>query len=264
VNRTMCIVLTGIVVGGCGHTPVGPTPVLTQAESQFEAYVRNSSFTVFVPPRDGDGTGSVVSFNDRREESIVASATDCFKPDRVIPASSRVVVLDSEYELTTNDKVMLGLPALFKSKVDFSADLGNTGVRKVKYKLVEPYTTRITLISARNYFRQLAADDPCRKLVDNQGNLLIHMVLGAKGVEYSFYGENDAKLTINAEILKVLKVEPQFASKYNGTSSIKLDSNMLLGYRAWQLLDVKGIVAGGKDFVELTPVDVERMRSGTR
>ena len=258
-NRTLLLIASAIALGGCQQTPV-----LTDAESQLESYLRSAKFTLFVPPRDGDGAGSIVSFNERREESIVASPAECFNPDRVAPATQRVGVLDSDYELTTKDKIVVGLLALFRSKLDFNTDLGRAGVRRVKYKLFEPYTTRITLISARNHFRVMPADDPCRKLVDNQRNLLIHTVLGAKGVEYSFYGENDARMTLTVEILRSLKADAQLSSKYAGTSSIQLRGDMLLGYRAWQLVDVKGFAVSGKDFVELAPEEIERVRAAGR
>lgn len=257
--RILCAVVVSALLSGCQHTPV-----LQDAESQLDAYVRASNFTLFVPPRDGDGAGSVVSFNDHREESIVASPADCFKPERVVPATQRVAVLDSDYELTTNDKVVMGLPALFKSRLDLHADLSRAGVAKVKYRLIEPYTTRITLVAARNYWRSIPADDACRKLVESDDNLLIHTVLGAKGIEYSFYGSNDAKMSVTAEILDVLKAEPTLASKYAGTSSIQLKDDMLLGYRAWQLVTVKGVVAGGREFIELSPADIERLRAARR
>jgi hypothetical protein len=134
----------------------------------------------------------------------------------------------------------------------------------VKYRLLAPYTTRITLISARNYLRSLPADDSCRQLVEAQGNLLLHTVLGAKGVEFSFYGESDARMTVSAEIIGILNAEPRLASKYAGTSSLQLSDDMLLGYRAWQLGEVSGIVSGGKDLIELSPADVERIRAAVK
>src|SRR5262249_933065 len=127
-RRVVALVLCAAAVSGCQQTRVLP-----DAQSQFEAYVRASSFTEFVPPRDTDGAGSVVSFNGRGEESIVASPLDCFRPDRVVPSTQRVAVLDSDYELTTNDKIIIGLPAAFKKTLDLNADLGRAGVRKVKY-----------------------------------------------------------------------------------------------------------------------------------
>jgi len=255
-RRILVAVLSITAVLGCAQTPV-----LLDAESQFEAYVRSSKFTAFVPPRDGDGAGSIVSFR-RGEEGIVASPADCFRPERVVPSTQQVGVLDSEYELTTNDKIIIGLPGAFKTRLDLNADLSRAGVKRVKYRLLKPYTTRITLISARNYFNTLPDGDPCRKLVDDDGNLLLHTVLGAKGIEYSFYGEKDAKMKLTAEILGLLKAEPDLASKYNGTSSLQLNENMLLGYRAWQLTEIKGFAtASGKDFVELSPEEVERLRA---
>lgn len=261
--RTLSLVLmSALLATACTTTDT----VLPQAESQFESYLRTMRFTRIVPPRSGDGAGTIISFDQKGEESIEASAAQCFTPRSVVPERYPTAAFDSEFTLTTNDTVALTLPAILKTKLDLQANLSGAGVKKVTFRLIEPSETRITRLQAAELYEALPSDSLCKKYVDADRNLVIHTVLGAKGISYSFYGSNDTKIALTADLLNVVKAEPTLVSKYQGQSSLQVTGRdiMFVGYRAWKAAEVKGLVAGGTVFEEATPDDIDRLRAAAR
>lgn len=91
-------------------------------------------------------------------------------------------------------------------------------------------------------------------------------MLGAKGVEYTFNGESGNKLSLTAEILNSIKVNPQTSQQFKGSSSLKFrveDADkgqlMLFGYRVWRAAEVPGALESDLELLELSRDDMKAL-----
>lgn len=254
----LCISFITLVFSGC------ESPFARRAaagDAALRSYITKELFTPFIPPRSGDGAGTIISFDSRGVETIVASVENCFSPLTVIPHQETILVLQNQLDLSNDDKIALSLPAAVGRKIDFNASLAGNGVAKVKFQLIEPFKIHITLFDAQTFVQQLPPSSRCRQILSNPDNLIVHTVLGAKGIEYSFYDKNDTKLVLTANLLSALKVDPTLTRTSEGTSSLSLkDRDMLFGYRAWKGTFFSGFGESGVKLTSLRPEEIESIR----
>ena len=221
----------------------------------LQEYVEKNGFTAFTPPRDADGIGTVISFDKKNQETIVSSRQKCLPASDVPsldPKKQSVALLSGEYEISNNNELELGISRVLSknilgSPLDLSGAIGRNGIRKIEVQFIEPFRDRIERIDAKDYIRKLADDDSCLEEFKRDTNYLIHTVLGAKGMKYSFIGESGKKIAITADIADVVKLDESYASKLDGKLGFEIEGNILIGYRIW---DVKGVPgAFGGDFL---------------
>jgi hypothetical protein len=238
--------------------------IIRAPESPLNSYMEKYGFTAFTPFREGDGAGTIVSFDSQKRESIIFSPANCLKPDAVKPGASGVALLAQEYTTTSSEQLELTLLQLTKYQVNVAGAIGQNGVRSVSIKLIDPVTQRIERGVAKDFTRSLKKDSSCYEEVVRDGNLVIHTVLGARGVEYSFNGEGNQKLNLSVAILETIKLGPDISEKFKNKAGLQLlaDPNklMLFGYRAWIAKDVPNALQEGAELVALEKADIESLK----
>lgn len=240
---------------------------MKKSRSPLTAYIEDNGFTPFNPPRSGDGAGTIIQFNSQKEESIVFDAKKCFPRTSVPIETKDIAALEHEYTLRSDSKLELSLPVLAKYKVDVKGAIGSNGVKSVNIKFDAPVIQRIAKGYAKDYVRSLNPADTCVEEITRDSNLVIHSVLGARGVEYTFNGEGGNKLSLTAEILNSMKVNPETSQQFKGASSLKFkvdntdkDQLMLFGYRAWRATEVPGALKSSVELLDLSREDMKAFK----
>lgn len=75
------------------------------------------------------------------------------------------------------------MPQLTKYQIDLAASIGSNGVKSVSIKFDAPAVQRITRGEAKDYIRSLGENDSCIEEIRRDGNLVVHTVLGARGLK---------------------------------------------------------------------------------
>ena len=252
-----------LLLCGCGSDK----EMIRKSQTPLLEYLDQNGFTAFNPPRAGDGAGTIIQFNQQKQESIVFPASKCFPATPVPRAENKVALLETEYTLTADNKLELSLPQLTKYQINLAASIGSNGVKSVSIKFDSPSIQRITKGEAKDYVRTLPKSDSCSEEIRRDGNLVVHTVLGARGLEYTFNGEGGTKLAVTAEILNSMKASPSTSQQFKGAASMKFKPEnfdkgelMLLGYRTWKASEVPGALSTNVEFVDLTQVDVQTLK----
>jgi hypothetical protein len=244
---------------GCG-TGQGPGGQIVTPLSQ---YIRQYKFTPFDVPRDGDGDGTVIAFNNG-QETIVAGPNECLSPTSIARDQSNVFLVDMEYEVTRNAKLELQAAKVLESSVDIGGAFNDERVKKVKVRWVDPFRRRITELGRDTYLKQLPKDSACHRVLTDKRNLIIHTILGANGVEYSFIGENDSAVSLDAKLLDQMNLGGQLRSQFEGKGSLVVSRPVFMGYRAWKGSPASGFAVSTIEITELEPSEIEERRRVSR
>lgn len=256
------VMITSLVTG-CAND----RNVIRNSQSPLFEYLEQNGFTAFNPPRSGDGVGTIVQFDQLKQETIVFPAEKCFPLAFVPRENNAVALLETEYTLASDNNVEFSLPQLTKYKVDLSGAIGNNGVKSVSIKFDAPTVQRITKGEAKDYIRSLPTQNSCVEEILRGSNFVVHSVLGARGFEYTFNGEDGSKLALTAEILQSIKASSSTSQQFKGASSLKFKAEnadnggiMLLGYRSWKAAEVPGALKSGIEFVDLSKSDMQILK----
>lgn len=245
---------------GCANVP-------KTAISPLSQYMSTYDFELFSPPRSGDGIGTIIKF-EAAQESIV------FRRDRCLPApqvpsldegARSVAMLQGSYEIDQSATLELGISRALMTKalgapIDLSTAIGTNGIKKIKIAFVEPYRDAIEKGRAKDVVRAYAKGHTCLEEFARSGNLVIHTVLGAKGIQYSFVGEGGNSVQITAALLDQLKVSPEFKNKWNGQLGFDVAGDVLIGYRAWKAMEVSGAFDNPLELIDLSSTDVSTLK----
>jgi hypothetical protein len=256
------LVLTSCIWGlGCNST----TNIPVRQISALEGQIRAVKYTPFRPLRSTDGAGTIVEFNWHGEESRLAAATNCLVIGTNQIHRDYTAILDTVYTNRNSGGLEFDLGKLFEPQLTLAATFTNSNVKEVKIKLHNPFEEYIYYLPTKGALNALPTNSDCRDLLkNNKGCLLLHSVLGAEGVEYEFIGSDGRTLSLTATILKQINVKPEHRSDYEGKSSLNFQKEILLGYRAWRPKKLSGFWYGTFDFKELSPEEVEDLRSTAR
>jgi len=231
-------------------------------KSPLEGEIKALKFTPFQPPRGGDGAGTVVSFNWRGEESPIAKS-DCLVRSKNALERVPIGTMVTSYSLTNGGGFEFDLGKIWSNYVQLDAAFRLKEVKSIKVSLYEPFTEKIFLEPTKALIKSMTNSDSCFAHVDKKA-LILHTVLGAKGVSYEFIGEGGQNLKLNATIMKQIGLKPNLQSDYQGKASLNIKQEMLLGYRAWRVKTVRGVITPDTELEELMPKEVETLREAAR
>lgn len=250
-------------IAGC----ITDESVQTKSLTPLVQFMEQNGFTAFNPPRSGDGAGTIIQFNPQKEESVVFPAGKCFPLTPVPRVTNQVALLEAAYTLTSDNRLEFSLPLLAKQEIDLKGAIGNNGVKSVSIKFDGPVMQRITKGEAKDYIRTLQKTDTCVEEINRDGNLVVHTVLGSRGLEYTFNGEGGNKLALTAEILNSINMSASSSGQFKGAASLTFKAKdfekgelMLLGYRTWRAADVPGALSANVEFVDLSKDDVKTLK----
>jgi hypothetical protein len=154
---------------------------------------------------------------------------------------------------------------LFGYEVDLSAAFEQNNIDRISLKWVDPYRDRIERIAARRHIASLDPESYCSKALSAEKNLIIHSVIGAKGISYTFESKSGDLIELNAEILSQIGI-PASSTRISETEAgISVKGDILLGYRAWIASNAWGASdttpAGtlGSESLELKELDNEEV-----
>ena len=263
---TLCASAGLLAIAGC--KTVDPDPI-TEAITPLTRYVAEYKFSLFSPPRQTDGVGTIIEFDRSGQESVLAARETCL-PANLIPSPPKdqqgVALLSGSYTIDQSNSFELGLSkTLTQNALGVPLDLGSTigvsGVEKIEIEFINPFRDRIERVKARSVVRSMEESDACLEELKASGSLIIHTVIGAEGMRYKFVGEGGRNIAISAEILNALKAGNEYKDKWEGDLGFEVSGNLLVGYRTWKATQVSGAGAADVDLIELNAQQIESLRN---
>lgn len=252
------ISLSIIFIHGCSGV-LGVKDASKSIEGR-QSFIKAYHFNSFRPPRNGDGVGTIITFNKRGEEAVIYSAENCLLPSSVPPKEFPALIDNSSYEISRGGGIEWNLGKYLSSKFDLSGAINLDFAQKIKFKLVNPKIIRIELGNTEDYLETLDNESGCRKKLSREGYLIIHSVLAAEGIEYSFYDKNDVSVKLTGKILEEIGIDTDGSNAVINDSSLVMKGKMFYGYRAWQASQIRGIFFGQLSLRDVEPELVENMR----
>lgn len=245
-KRYLLFMVIGLSLAGCA------TPL--------QKYIKAHKYEPFAIPRSDDGIGIIITFRDGAE-SLVAARSECF-PKESVPGADpliRVALEEETYEIKDSDGVELNLAKAIANGVDLKAAFNYAQVKKVRISFLEPFEDRISEISVEKHAKTLAGE--CLKAILAKDDYVINRVLGAKGIAYTFLSENNSKLTLDANILNQISLEPSLQRQYTGKTDLSAEFPILIGYRLLRPQISPGLTSTELSFRALEPSEVKGLKA---
>ena len=233
------------------------SPASLQQAAQFKEALLQSHFKAFEPLRSNNGVGAIVSFDKNGLETIVTRPGTCLPVSQVPPERGDAAVVEVEFTATRADDASVNLSKYMTRGVDVAAALVQGEVSSIRFRLISPFQYTITAFDARKYIRSLKPGSPCIAEFKRQGNLVIHSVLGARGVEYRFFDQKSQQVSLTAKMLNLMGLSGNIARAQQGKAALVFnDKELLLGYRAWVAKEVDNLAGSG---IQLMDLDVDEI-----
>ena len=243
-----------LILAGCGTNVIVPNDELTE-----EHFIGVYKFSPFNPPRDADGVGTVITFDDNGQESIVYRASSCIDPASVHASIANVAIPNRQYNITSKNVLEWDLSAKMGFNLNLTGIVKGDEVVRVKFRLVNPTVTSIEMGTTRRFIASLD-EDTCLSELLNSRNLIVHSVLSAEAIEYTFTDEYNNRIDVQAKLVGEEGAQVTRDVSFSEDKAIVLNKKMFFGYRAWFALELSGLLGDRVDLERLTVTEVEAMR----
>jgi hypothetical protein len=233
----------------------------------FRTFVKEVlKYEPFQIARTDDGVGTIIDFRFGYEN--INEAPDTCWPETITKkAPSPVAIPTYSYssENTAGGNASFNIPFnhLLGTNVQIEAALHDSRVKSVEIRFDSPFEIRVEEGSFKNAVKSLPSNPQCLQDMRNPKNLLIHSILGAKGIHYEFKTTNNFAMSIDVPLMKYLQFNTGDTNKYLGATSIAFTNTIYFGYRAYQVTEIP--TAEGKDFafreVEISELEQRKLLS---
>lgn len=229
-------------------------------------YIKDQNYTPFTIPRQGEGVGTLISFQDGFE-SLIMRKNKCLGGIQEVELP--VTLPDFSYELKESNKVELDASKIINQNLNLSGAFESNGVKTVEVTFVEPFEIAIPRSDIKDLIRDLnnsniEAQKRCVNEITDRKNLLIERVLGAKKIKYRFLNNRNQAMNLNADILQKINITGERAQELNMSTSLDVDFPVIVGYRAWNIKKVPGLAETEFEIIDLSLENIEKLKKASK
>tara|TARA_B100000749_G_scaffold270157_1_gene249657 strand:+ start:2942 stop:3718 length:777 start_codon:yes stop_codon:yes gene_type:complete len=221
----------------------------------FEDFLSQYKFNQFLPANNVAEPLSVMrSINGYQE--FVSFPDDCSWT--VIPnvKSSGTFVVTLKKRNVNSSELNTYFVNDYLRNANFSAILSYSDVESIELEFIDPYVRLVSRTSAQKTFN--SGSEVCKKAASNKRNIVIHQLLGVKGVKFNFVGSDGGSVNLNAEMTEKANLTGKIKREAEASGTISIEEDLYVGYRAFS-----GQLAAGAlgDRVAFTILDPEEVKS---
>lgn len=229
--------------------------LLAGCRTPLQLYIAEHDYEPFEIPRDSDGVGTVITFQNGREVTL-ARDDECLRDLAAEAQRSprHVALANYQYTIHKDDRLELRLPEALQPGLRLEAAAGYERVRTIQIRLVEPFEMLASVKAIADALPEL--EGTCQTLVLGQGNFVISQVLGAAGIEYQFLDSSGTAVELDAALLDRIGAEARIKGRFEGSRTLSVDFPVYIGYRLLGADELPGV---GQQYV-CTPVPVAQIR----
>lgn len=204
-------------------------------QGELERLLKTHDFIPFNIPRDGDGVGTLITF-DKGQEAVVAAIEECFDQSELNIKKLNASISNYDYVIEAIDTSSLNPGQIFGENVTLNSILKGSKVKKIKVEFNNLFEQRVSRQSIQEQLNKIKEQNlTCLKNITNERNFLIERVLGAGGMTISLVDEKDRTVDFDSEILKEINIDSKYVRDFNGNSVLAFNSPRYIGYRIWQV-----------------------------
>lgn len=242
------IAVSLVIFTGCASNPP------QEQVAAFDDFLKAYKFTQFVPSNQIVEPLSIMTKNDGFQE-FVAFPEDCswsIEPNIVL-SKTLLTSLNKRVDKYTNLDLNVSKDILRSASL--LAILEYSKIESVNLEFIAPYLKVVSRISAQETFN--SGSEVCKNAAENESNIVIHQLLGVKGVKFSFIGTDGKKVGFDAEFLKNANLKGEIRREAESNGSVTINENLYIGFRAFSGQLARGALSDRVAFTILDPKEVD-------
>jgi hypothetical protein len=225
----------------------------------LKSYLKQNNYETLTPPRANVVVGSVVTFN-HHQETIVSSK--CLPIDKVPASTPQAIGLTTHTGTYTRN---VGIDATFTKAADIQIDVSgaftDNRVETVSITFTDPTETHLESQDVKQYISHIKSADPCFATLSDKGNIIYQTLVRVDKTSYSFADKTGKTIKLDLNLLKALKISPNYSATYDGKDTLELSQPIYIGYRAWKVNKLPGAVAPSLGVSDLNRDAIVAMKS---
>ncbi|MDI1256709.1 MAG: hypothetical protein PSV16_11470 [Flavobacterium sp.] len=236
--------------------------VVPNQKKDLNQFLKTYGFAPFKYSNASYGPLTIMKFSKNQDNEIIANPEDCIViNDLTFSSDESIYLLKTSYTIRDSVQAKALLPAGVLKQISFDAGFKNSSYKTIEIELIEPFINYVSTVKARNLFNESSTE--CKKEIINKNNLVIHKIIGARGIKYKFKNENGTSANLNLEIINKITVSPDFKRQLESNGEIISNQKMYLGFTAFKGRLLSGMVDDGNiDAIELNENEIKEIING--
>lgn len=245
-----------LMLASCKGSPT----IIPEQQKDIKQFISYYGYTPFQYANSTYDPLTIMKLSRGASREIIADPEDCVEMNNPrLVSKGDVALLKTSYTVDSEQNASLVVPKELLRFLDLSSSFQNSKFRKVNIELVDPFVNYVSRIRAQRVFRE--APDDCKDVASNQDNLIIHGVVGAKGVKYTIELDRETQGEFKARILDKIEANSDFSTKIDAEGSIIVDKQMYFGYTAFKGRFESGMGANGEfEVLEISKDQVSQVK----
>lgn len=229
--------------------------------NELERLIKTYEFIPFNIPRDGDGVGTLITF-EKGKEAVIASVEECFDESKLNLKLLDGTIPNYDYTIEVSDTSSFSPGQIFGDYVTLNSALRGNKVKKIKVEFNGLFEQRVSRQSVENQLEGIKETNlACLKNLTNEKHFLIERVLGARELTITLQDEQDRTISLDSDILEEINVDSKYVRNLNGNNILTFSEPRFIGYRIWQIEAEGGMGAPEIEIKELTSEEILRMKN---
>lgn len=183
-----------------------------------------------IPPSTILEPGTVIGYIDNVE--VIKATRESCSTEFIRKKTHPTQIANKIYTVNSSNVADLTLSELSRYDIDLKALLTLKNIGKVTYQFIAPFIWSVDEITAEKHFKN--SPEGCMTRAGAEGNVIIHQVIGAKGLKLAFFDKSDNKITAKAELLELVDANGSSNKVSVENGEIIDDQELFYGYRVFE------------------------------
>lgn len=251
--KIITLLITSFFVISCNRSRLNKSKPINE-------YFKSMAFTPFTPPNDILTPMSIISY--KKGQEVKAFSNDCEPKIIARIEESKTALLKSTITIKNdNDLDILLSPEILKV-IDLKTALKDSIVKEISIEFIDPYIKVVSAVKGKEQI--LSSTKECIEQSKIKSNVIIHQVLGSKGLKFTFLSNGSKKITLTAKQAEIIGITPKFKQSLTGKSEINIDINMLYAYKGFDKQISSSLFEDDFIFIEMDSNNIEKLKEQSR
>lgn len=214
--------------------------VLSGCVDPYASLLEKQGYTVVDHPRSDFGTGTIIRILDNHNELLVSAPNECFPGIEGKIHTNPIVLVNSKK--TSNLSIDAGAKYVPGGVQQVGGSFGFKSIKNLDVSFGKTTGNDLTVEGLAEYLDGKTVSKRCYDYLNDQRNRVIVSAARVETMNYTFHGEKDVNVKVDAEALKeTLKANGVITYTTTTDNTLTISQPMYIAYKSFVFKDL-GII----------------------